>query len=61
LVELTKDLDPDDIIHFTEVARQIKMLTLPGEMGELFKVILLAKDKTLSLPAFELQNFQNRL
>jgi SAM-dependent MidA family methyltransferase len=61
LVELTKDLDPDDIIHFTEVARQIKMLTLPEEMGELFKVILLAKDKTLSLPAFKLQNFQNRL
>ncbi|MCU7799248.1 MAG: SAM-dependent methyltransferase [gamma proteobacterium symbiont of Lucinoma myriamae] len=61
LVELTKDLDPDDIIHFSEVARQIKMLTLPEEMGELFKVILLAKDKTLSLPAFELQNFQSRL
>ncbi|MCU7939543.1 MAG: SAM-dependent methyltransferase [gamma proteobacterium symbiont of Bathyaustriella thionipta] len=61
LVELTKDLDPDDIVHFTEIARQIKMLTLPEEMGELFKVILLAKDKTLSLPAFKFQNFQDRL
>ncbi|MCK5647403.1 MAG: SAM-dependent methyltransferase [Gammaproteobacteria bacterium] len=61
LVELSKDLDPDDIVHFSEVARQIKMLTLPEEMGELFKVILLAKGKTLSLPAFQFQNFQQRL
>ena len=61
LVELTKDLDPDDVLHFTEVARQIKMLTLPEEMGELFKVILLAKGKTLSLPAFQFQDFQHRL
>lgn len=61
LVELTKDLDPDDIINFTETARQIKMLTLPEEMGELFKVILLSKGKPLSLAAFQMQNFQNRL
>lgn len=61
LVELTKDLDPEDVAHFTEVARQIKMLTLPEEMGELFKVILLARDKTLSLPAFQFQDFRQRL
>ncbi len=61
LVELTKDLDPDDVVHFTEIARQIKMLTLPEEMGELFKVILLSRGKPLSLPAFAMQNFQNRL
>ncbi len=61
LVELTRDLNPDDVLHFSEVARQIKILTLPEEMGELFKVILLAKDKRLSLPAFQFKNFQNRL
>lgn len=61
LVELTKDLDPEDVVRFTEVARQIKMLTLPEEMGELFKVILLARDKTLSLPAFQFQDFRQRL
>ncbi len=61
LVELTKDLDPDDVVRFAEVARQIKMLTLPEEMGELFKVILLAKDNTLSLPAFQFQDFRQRL
>ncbi|MCU7837256.1 MAG: SAM-dependent methyltransferase [gamma proteobacterium symbiont of Taylorina sp.] len=61
LVELTKDLDPEDIIPFTETARQIKMLTLPEEMGELFKVLLLAKHKTLSLSAFKLQDFRQRL
>ena len=61
LVDLTQDLDPDDTLHFVEVARQIKMLTLPEEMGELFKVILLSTDKGLSLPAFDLKNFQHRL
>ncbi len=61
LVELTRDLDPDDVPHFIETARQIKMLTLPEEMGELFKVILLAKGKPLSLPAFQFQDFSHRL
>ena len=61
LVELTRDLDPDDVVRFTETARQIKMLTLPEEMGELFKVILLAKGKALSLPAFQFQDFSQRL
>jgi SAM-dependent MidA family methyltransferase len=61
LVDLTKDLDPNDVSHFAEVARQIKMLTLPEEMGELFKVILLARNNTLSLPGFQFQDFRNRL
>jgi len=61
LVELTRDLDPDDIIPFTETARQIKMLTLPEEMGELFKVLLLTTDKALSLTAFQYQDFRARL
>jgi len=61
LVELTKDLNPDDVVHFAEVARQIKMLTLPEEMGELFKAILLSKGKQISLPAFQLQDFRQRL
>ncbi len=60
-MELTRDLDPDDVVHFTETARQIKMLTLPEEMGELFKVILLAKGKPLSLPAFQFQDFSQLL
>lgn len=61
LVELTKDLDPDDVLNFTEATRQIKMLTLPEEMGELFKVLLLAKGKPLSLSAFQFQDFRQRL
>lgn len=61
LVELTKDLDPNDTLNFVQIAQQIKMLTLPEEMGELFKVILLSKGKRLSLPAFNLKDFQNRL
>ncbi len=61
LVELTQDLDPDDVLHFTETTRQIKILTLPEEMGELFKVLLLVKGKKLSLSAFQFQDFRQRL
>jgi len=39
----------------------IKMLTLPSEMGELFKVILLTKDWDKSIPGFRMQDRLNRL
>ncbi|MDX2164414.1 MAG: SAM-dependent methyltransferase [Gammaproteobacteria bacterium] len=42
-------------------ASAIKMLTLPSEMGELFKVILLTKDWEKTLSGFALQDRRNRL
>ncbi len=42
-------------------ASAIKMLTLPSEMGELFKVIGLTKDWEKIIPGFRMQDRLNRL
>ncbi len=42
-------------------AQAIKYLTLPSEMGELFKVIALTRDIELPLRGFQLQNYVERL
>ena len=44
-----------------ELAQQIKKLTLPHEMGELFKVLALSKNYAFSLSGFNQQNHLNRL
>ena len=44
-----------------EVASEIKKLTLPHEMGELFKVIGFSKNCDVSLPAFEFRDLREYL
>ena len=44
-----------------ELAQQIKKLTLPHEMGELFKVLALTKNYVPDLCGFGQQNHLNRL
>jgi SAM-dependent MidA family methyltransferase len=44
-----------------EMAQQIKKLTLPHEMGELFKVIAFTRNFDYSLKGFEMQNQAGRL
>lgn len=44
-----------------EVASQIKKLTLPHEMGELFKVIGFSKNSDVRLPAFEFRDLRDSL
>jgi SAM-dependent MidA family methyltransferase len=41
--------------------QQMKSLTLPSEMGERFKVMLLAKNIDLIIPGFGVQDMRNRL
>jgi SAM-dependent MidA family methyltransferase len=42
-------------------SQQVKTLTLPGEMGELFKVLALTSDVEFPLLGFTLQDLRNRL
>ncbi len=44
-----------------ELAQQVKKLTLPHEMGELFKVLALSKNYVPELGGFAQQNHLNRL
>lgn len=52
------DLDP--LLHY-QLTQQIKKLTLPSEMGELFKVIALTKNFNEALIGFSINNQPERL
>jgi SAM-dependent MidA family methyltransferase len=44
-----------------ELANQVKRLTLPQEMGELFKVMALTKNLSINMPGFVLRDLRNSL
>lgn len=47
--------------HALEIAQQIKKLTLPHEMGELFKVLALSKNYPHRLSGFAFKDIQDKL
>ena len=51
----------DDPRQQLETANQIRRLTLPQEMGETFKVMLLTQDLDMALPGFALRDLRDRL
>jgi SAM-dependent MidA family methyltransferase len=60
LEEFAHSIDVEDPAY-VKLAQQIKTLTMPGEMGELFKVMALAKKFDLPLQGFALQDMRGRL
>jgi SAM-dependent MidA family methyltransferase len=58
ILQEQKDLDDKQQLEFS---RQIKMLTLPGEMGERFKVIALTRELDMTLSGFGLVDHRRRL
>ena len=61
LTELAAQSDPADTRAHLERMQAVKKLTLPHEMGELFKVIGFTKGVELTLPGFTLQDRRHRL
>lgn len=61
LMELARLNEDSDVKQQIEIASQIKKLTLPHEMGELFKVIGFSKNCDISLPAFEFRDLREHL
>lgn len=61
LLELAALNNETDMQEQMEVATQIKKLTLPHEMGELFKVIGFSKSYDVVLPAFEFRDLREYL
>ncbi len=53
--------DPADVRAHLALTEQVKKLTLPHEMGELYKVIALGRGMTSKLPGFDLQDRRGRL
>jgi len=61
LLELAALTEESNVQKQMETASQIKKLTLPHEMGELFKVIGFSKNCDVSLPAFEFKDLREYL
>ena len=61
LMELAAVGEDIDLQEQMEMASQIKKLTLPHEMGELFKVIGFSKNYDVSIPAFEFRDLREYL
>ena len=61
LAELLAEQDQSDVRAYLEVTQQVKKLTLPNEMGELFKVLAIGRDFNHGLNGFLLQDRRGRL
>jgi len=61
LVELTQHIDINEIKQHAQMANEIKKLTLPEEMGELFKVIYLTKNINSPLSGFSFKDMRDKL
>lgn len=61
LETLLAEIDPNDTPRYLEQMRQVKLLTLPGEMGERYKAIALTKGFSKLLRGFSYYDERNRL
>jgi len=61
LENLFANIDSLDIKSQTEIAQQVRKLTLPEEMGERFKVMALTKNYEQPLTGFSMLDLRNRL
>ena len=61
LGELLAEQDQSDTRAYMDVTQQVKKLTLPNEMGELFKVLAIGRNFSNDLKGFLLQDRRGRL
>jgi SAM-dependent MidA family methyltransferase len=61
LEEFLQEAGPSDTVTYMKLAQQAKTLILPGEMGERFKLIGLARGVDGPLPGFRTQDLRHRL
>lgn len=61
LETLLAEVDPNDNPRYLERVRQVKLLTLPGEMGERYKAIALTKGLSQPLRGFSYYDESRRL
>jgi SAM-dependent MidA family methyltransferase len=60
-MEMAAASNPDDTRQHLALTQQVKKLTLPSEMGELFKVIALTRGIDMPLAGFSFQDQRGRL
>lgn len=55
------DFNPANSMAYLEQARQVKLLTLPGEMGDRFQALALTRKLNIPLRGFAFRDERNRL
>jgi SAM-dependent MidA family methyltransferase len=61
LHDMLVEVDHNDTANYLRLSQQVKTLTLPSEMGELFKVMALTRGIDIPLLGFSQQDLRNRL
>jgi SAM-dependent MidA family methyltransferase len=61
LAEFVADVSDLDLVQRLNLSRQAMLLTLPGEMGERFKVIALSRDYDAPLRGFAVRDLRHTL
>lgn len=61
LTEVIQQFPASDAQQQLQLNQQLKTLTLPGEMGERFKVMLLGKDLSGNIPGFSGRDYRHSL
>ena len=61
LSHVVENSQADTEVQRLSLAQQMKTLSLPGEMGERFKVLGLSKGLDENVPGFEVRDFRYRL
>lgn len=61
LADVVETTHTETEIQRLQIVQQMKTLSLPGEMGERFKVLGLSKGMDENIPGFELRDFRYRL
>jgi len=61
LEELVAEVSPEDTENFLKMTQRVKVLMMPSEMGERFKVIGLTKNINPKLQGFLMRDFSDRL
>ncbi len=59
--EVGEDANPANSARYLEQVRQVKLLTLPGEMGDRFQALALVRELALPLRGFAFRDERNRL
>jgi SAM-dependent MidA family methyltransferase len=61
LTEMLAEADPSHTRRYLQLTQQVKKLTLPSEMGELFKILALGREIPYNLTGFSLQDRRHKL
>lgn len=61
LTDILPRVDPGDTLRSLKISQEVQKLTLPGEMGDRFRVMGLSRELDLALSGFSLRDYSSTL